>query len=87
MDTRTPSPGETPQRTAPQKSIVRRVLSGTAATLAVLGLLCLGVVLLSALRGESVWPGFAAGAIYLLPAAFLLMAGLIIDGIRRRRRG
>ncbi|MDN3481779.1 hypothetical protein QMA10_07565 [Arthrobacter sp. APC 3897] len=87
MDTRTPTPGETPQRTALQRSFLRRLLSGTAAMLAVLGLLCLGAVLLSALRGESVWPGFAAGAIYLLPAAFLLMAGLIIDGIRRRRRG
>ena len=55
--------------------------------LAVVGILCLGAVLLSSLRGESVWPGFAAGALYALPAAFLLMAGLVIDGIRRRRRG
>ncbi|MCC3270714.1 hypothetical protein MUG94_02490 [Arthrobacter gengyunqii] len=87
MDTSTPSPGRTPHRTAPEGSPLRRILTGTAALLAVVGLLCLGAVLLSGLRGESVWPGFAAGAIYLLPAAFVLMAGLIIDGIRRRRRG
>ena len=87
MNTSTPPPGMTPHRTAPHGSPVRRFFSGAAALLAVLGLLCLCAVLLSALRGESVWPGFAAGAIYLLPAAFLLMAGLIIDGIRRRRRG
>ncbi|MFJ7751738.1 hypothetical protein ACIQXM_17505 [Arthrobacter sp. NPDC097144] len=87
MDTSAPSPGRTPHRTAADVPRWRRVLTGVAALLAVLGLLCLGAVLLSALRGESVWPGYAAGAIYALPAAFLLMAALIIDGIRRRRRG
>lgn len=87
MDTSTPSPGRTPHRTAPEGPRWRRILTGAAALLAVVGLLCLGAVLLSGLRGESVWPGFAAGAFYGLPAAFLLMAGLVIDGIRRRRRG
>ncbi|MET4060799.1 hypothetical protein ABIB35_002355 [Arthrobacter sp. UYP6] len=87
MDTSTPSPGRTPHRTAADGPRWRRILTGAAAFLAVLGMLCLAAVLLSALRGESVWPGFAAGAIYALPTAFLLMAALIIDGIRRRRHG
>ncbi|MBP3037805.1 hypothetical protein J2M53_16315 [Arthrobacter sp. zg-ZUI100] len=87
MDTSTPPQGRTPNRTSPSGSPLRRSVTGAAALLAVLGLLSLGAVLLSALRGESVWPGFAAGAIYLLPVAFVLMAGLVIDGIRRRRRG
>ena len=65
----------------------RRVLTVAAAVLAVAGLLSLGMVLLAALGSAAVWPGFAAGSIYLLPVAFLLMAGLVIDGIRRRRRG
>ena len=91
MDTSTPSPGRTPGRTqhrsAPEGPRWRRILTGVAALLAVVGLLCLGVVVLSGLRSESFWPGFAAGAFYGLPAAFLLMVGLVIDGIRRRRRG
>jgi hypothetical protein len=91
MDTSTPSTGRTPHRTphrsAPEGPRWRRILTGAAALLAVVGLLCLGVVVLSGLRSESVWPGFAAGAFYALPVAFLLMAGLVIDGIRRRRRG
>lgn len=91
MDTSTPSPGRTPGRTphrsAPEGPRWRRILTGVAALLAVVGLLCLGVVVLSGLRSESFWPGFAAGAFYGLSAAFLLMVGLVIDGIRRRRRG
>lgn len=87
MDTRTPSPGRAPHRTAPEGPRWRRILTGAAALLAVVSLLCLGAVLLSGLRGEDVWPGFAAGAFYGLPVAFVLMAALVIDGIRRRRRG
>lgn len=91
MDTSTPSAGRTPHRTAhwsaPQGPRWRRILTGTAALLAVVGLLCLGAVVLSGMRGEGIWPGFAAGAFYALPAAFLLMAGLVIEGIGRRRRG
>ena len=87
MDTSTPSAGRTPHRTAPEGPRWRRVLTGAAALLAVVGLLCLAVVVLSGLRSESIWPGYAAGAFYALPVAFLLMAGLVIDGIRRRRRG
>ena len=87
MDTSTPSPHRAPHQTAPDGSWRRRALSGGAAFLALLGMLCLGAVVISGLRGEPVWPGFAAGAFYALPLAFVLMAGLIIAGIRRRRRG
>lgn len=57
-----------------------------AGFLALAGLACLAALLLQALRGESIWPSLTAGAFYALPLAFLLMCGLVIDGIRRRRR-
>ncbi|MBD8045155.1 hypothetical protein H9638_15195 [Arthrobacter sp. Sa2BUA2] len=58
-----------------------------AAVLALAGVASLGVLLLQALQGAEIWPGFAAGAFYALPVAFLLMAGLVIDSIVHRRRG
>lgn len=75
----------TPPRT--RRSPARLVLTVLAGVLAVAGVVSLSALLLTALQGESIWPGFAAGAFYALPAAFLLMAGLVIDSIVHRRRG
>ena len=63
------------------------LITALAGLLAVAGAGSLAALLLEALRGEAIWPGFAAGAFYALPLAFLMMAGLVIDSIVRRRRG
>ncbi|MFZ3453478.1 hypothetical protein [Arthrobacter sp. 7Tela_A1] len=101
MDERLPDPGkpaaESPGRppvsegtgTVPRtsRSPLRLIVTVLAGLLALAGVASLAALLLEALRGESVWPGFAAGAFYALPVAFVLMAGLVIDSIVRRRRG
>ena len=69
------------------RSALRMLLTALAGVLAVAGVGSLAALLLEALRGEVIWPGFAAGAFYALPLAFLMMAGLVIDSIVRRRRG
>lgn len=74
--------GTVPQRRSP----LRGLLAAVAGFLALVGVASLAALLLQALRGEAIWPGLAAGAFYALPLAFLLMCGLVIDGIRRRRR-
>ena len=78
-------PGTTTPRM--RRSPVRLVLTILAGLLAVVGVASLGALLLAALQGGSIWPGFAAGAFYALPVAFLLMAGLVIGSIVHRRRG
>lgn len=70
-----------------KRSPLRVVMTVLAGILAVAGVGSLAALLLEAFRGEVIWPGFAAGAFYALPVAFLLMAGLVIDSIVRRRRG
>lgn len=70
-----------------KRSPLRVVLTVLAGILAAAGVGSLAALLLEAFRGEVIWPGFAAGAFYALPVAFLLMAGLVIDSIVRRRRG
>ncbi|MEB7503828.1 hypothetical protein [Arthrobacter koreensis] len=70
-----------------KRSPLRLAATALAAVLAVAGVASLAALLLEALRGEVIWPGFAAGAFYALPLAFLIMAGLVIDSIVRRRRG
>ncbi|WP_066301782.1 hypothetical protein [Arthrobacter luteolus] len=103
MEPRTPDSGKSTGRTADsapgnsdngadtpprsRRSPLRLVLTVVAAVLAVAGVASLGLLLLEALRGAEIWPGFAAGAFYALPVAFLLMAGLVIDSIVHRRRG
>ncbi|MGW9402991.1 hypothetical protein ACWGQ2_03375 [Arthrobacter sp. NPDC055585] len=74
-----------PEKT--RRSPLRMLVTALAGLLAVAGVGSLGALLLEALRGEVIWPGFAAGAFYALPLAFLMMAGLVIDSIVRRRRG
>lgn len=71
----------------PTRSPGRMLFTALAGMLAVAGVVSLAALLLEALRGEVIWPGFAAGAFYALPLAFLMMAGLVIDSIVRRRRG
>ncbi|MER2137254.1 MAG: hypothetical protein ABS909_05260, partial [Arthrobacter sp.] len=71
----------------PKRSPVRMLVTALAGLLAVAGVGSLAALLLEALRGEVIWPGFAAGAFYALPLAFIMMAGLVIDSILRRRRG
>ena len=84
-----PSPLETSRdrRVPPRKSPIRRFAAVLAAVLALFGLGTLGAVLLLSLGNQSVAPWLVAASLYALPLAFLLMAGLMIDGIRRRRRG
>lgn len=85
-----PAPASAPGPETPSaagRSPLRVLLTVLAAVLAVAGVGSLAALLLEALRGEDIWPGFAAGAFYALPVAFLMMAGLVIDSIVRRRRG
>lgn len=79
-----PPSGGAPGRS--RRAPLQRLFAALAGLLAVAGLVSLAAILLGALNGTEVWPGFAAGAIYALPAAFILMGVLVIDGIRRRRR-
>ena len=80
----TPSPD---RRVSSRKSPLRRFAALLAAVLALFGLGTLGAVLLLSLGSQAVAPWLVAASLYALPLAFLLMAGLMIDGIRRRRRG
>lgn len=68
-------------------SPLRRVAAALAGVLALFGLACLATVLFLALQGRTVEPWLVAATFYALPLAFVLMAGLVIDSIRRRRRG
>lgn len=64
----------------------RRSLQITAAVVAVLSLLAVGIVMAMAF-GELVAPAWITStALYGLPAAFLLMLVLVADGIAARRR-
>ncbi|MCC9175566.1 hypothetical protein [Arthrobacter sp. zg-Y179] len=74
-------------RVPPRKSPLRWFATLLAAVLALFGLGTLAAVLILSLGGEAVAPWLVAASLYALPLAFLLMAGLVIDGIRRRRRG
>ncbi|MCQ2001374.1 hypothetical protein [Arthrobacter zhaoxinii] len=81
------SPASPERRLPPRRSPLRRVAGVLAAVLALFGLGTLAAVLLLSLQGQAVAPWLVAASLYALPLAFLLMAGLVIDGIRRRRRG
>ena len=75
------------RRVPPRRSPLRRFAAVLAAVLALFGLGTLGAVLLLSLGSQAVAPWLVAASLYALPLASLLMAGLMIDGIRRRRRG
>ena len=85
MDPSSPNSGKTTGRFGGTPA--RLTLTILAGVLAMVGVASLGALLLEALQGETIWPGFAAGAFYALPVAFLLLAGLVIDSIVHRRRG
>ncbi len=79
-----PTPDHGSREPAPGKP--RLVLMVAAVLLAAVGLLCLTAVLVTAFLQGEVWPGFMAGAYFFLPIAFVLMMGLVISGVRARRR-
>lgn len=62
------------------------VLMILAVSLAVIGLVALAAILVSALLGWTVWPGFVLASYFCLPVAFLLMAALVVRAALRRRR-
>jgi TRAP-type C4-dicarboxylate transport system permease small subunit len=65
----------------------RLVLPIAAVILAVVGLLSLAVVLLSAWAGAEAWPGFMTAAYFCLPLGFLLMILSVVVGVVSRGRG
>ena len=83
-------PPAAPGRQTPNPSGNRwrpaRLLAAVAGLLALFGLGTLAAVLILALQGQTVAPWLVGSAYFALPLAFLLMAALVIDGIRRRRR-
>ena len=56
-----------------------------AAAVSAAGLISLAVILVGALFGAEMWPGFVAIAWVGFPIAFLLMGAMIVRNIRRRR--
>lgn len=64
----------------------RLVLTVLAVSVALIGLLSLAAVLVTAFLQGEVWPGFVAGAYVCLPVAFLLMTALVLAGVRSRGR-
>jgi TRAP-type C4-dicarboxylate transport system permease small subunit len=65
----------------------RLVLPIAAVILAVIGLLSLAVVLLSAWAGAEAWPGFMTAAYFCLPLGFLLMTLSVVVSVVSRGRG
>ncbi|EMY34817.1 hypothetical protein D477_007524 [Arthrobacter crystallopoietes BAB-32] len=57
-----------------------------AAVVSAAGLISLAVILVGALFGAEMWPGFVGIAWVGFPIAFLLMGAMIVRNIRRRRR-
>ena len=64
----------------------RLVLSVAAVACAVIGLIALAAILLTAFLGGTVWPGFVLASYFCLPIAFLLMATLVVLSALARRR-
>ena len=64
----------------------RRPLMIAAGVLAVLSLVAVGTVMATAFGGQAAPQWITSTALYGLPAAFLLMLILIIDGVAARRR-
>jgi hypothetical protein len=64
----------------------RIVLTVLAVAFAVIGLLSLGAILVTAFFQGTVWPGFVLASYFCLPIAFLLMAALVVWSVVVRRR-
>lgn len=76
------APGRDRSRTTP----ARLVLLVAAVALAMIGLLSLGAVLVSAWVGADPWPGFVTAAYFCLPLGFLLMLVTVVVNIVSRGR-
>ncbi|SDI05873.1 hypothetical protein SAMN04488693_105200 [Arthrobacter subterraneus] len=69
-----------------QTTPARLVLLVAAVALAIIGLLSLGAVLVSAWAGADPWPGFVTAAYFCLPLGFLLMLVTVVVNIVSRGR-
>lgn len=86
-----PSAAKTPSAGAPRgaterSSPGRLVVMVLAVALAVVGLLSLAVILVTAFLQGTVWPGFVLVTYFCLPIAFLLMVSLVVWSVISRRR-
>ncbi|GAA1133990.1 hypothetical protein GCM10009582_34520 [Arthrobacter flavus] len=86
MENTSPHPLPDHGSNTPERNLPRLILMVTAVALAIIGLLSLTAVLITAFLQGTVWPGFVAGAYVCLPVAFVLMILMVISGIRARRR-
>ena len=92
-----PAPEPNPRQHVPQggqgaaipdrRLPLRRIVAVLAAALALFSLGTLAAVLILYLQDRAVQPWLIGASFYALPIAFVLMGGLVIDSIRRRRRG
>jgi hypothetical protein len=90
-----PAPGASPDAVPPASSPVsadrtsrgRSALTVLAAVSAAVGFLALAAILLTALLGRGVWPGFVLTTYVCLPLSFLLMVALVVGSFVSRRRG
>ncbi|NKX56219.1 hypothetical protein HGG74_17135 [Arthrobacter sp. E918] len=69
----------------PDSSPATAAAAVAAVVLCAAGLLSLAAILAGAWAGTGAWTGFAWIAFGCLPAAFVLMLGLVVRSIRRRR--
>ncbi|MBT2547563.1 hypothetical protein [Arthrobacter sp. ISL-65] len=65
---------------------IRRPLMAAAVLLAVLSLAAVGAVIALAAAGQAAPQWITSTALYGLPASFLLMLVLVVDGVAARRR-
>ncbi|WP_323960303.1 hypothetical protein GC088_02330 [Arthrobacter sp. JZ12] len=79
-NTHAPAPGQV------QAQRLRQVLLIAAVVLAVVGLLSLLAVLVSAWMGAEPWPGFVTAAYFFLPLGFLLMLLNVVLSVILRGR-
>lgn len=82
-----PVPGANDDARRSRTRHARLALLIAAVGFAVIGLLSLVVVLVSALAGAEAWPGFVTAAYFFLPLGFLLMAAGVVVSVLRRGRG
>jgi len=75
-----PSPAQ-----LPDSSRAATAAAVAAVVLCVAGLVSLAAILAGAWAGSRAWTGFAWIAFTTLPAAFILLAGLMVRSVLRRR--
>jgi hypothetical protein len=69
----------------PESSRAAAAAAVAAVLLSVAGVVSVAAILAGAWAGTRAWTGFAWIAFTTLPAAFILLAGLVVRSIRRRR--